>query len=188
MTCSYKILRESTSCTVERNFIMLGKLLAKITISPQIVLANFWHCMQINYLTKSLSFKTLVYKCNFLQLSLKQMQFFRATKTCPNHNSSAIVAFGALKQGIQHQRYEAKSSPGPAPRRDISGLCPPNYCLTHQARSVPPKRGLRPERKYESRCHWSAFWGLCAPQNTASVPPSVSKISFQDKNTSAGED
>ena len=34
------------------------------------------------------------------------------------HNSSAIVTFGALKQGLQHQRYEAKSS-----NKNLTILC-----------------------------------------------------------------
>ena len=42
----------------------------KIVISPQEMLANIWHYMLINCLSKSLSFLMFVNKCNFLQLSL----------------------------------------------------------------------------------------------------------------------
>ena len=43
---------------------MLHKLLSKIF--PQIMYGNIWDYMQMNHLSKSMSFKMLVYKCNFL--------------------------------------------------------------------------------------------------------------------------
>ena len=48
----------------ERSFIMLHKLLSKIF--PQIMYGNIWDYMQMNHLSKSMLFKMLVYKCNFL--------------------------------------------------------------------------------------------------------------------------
>ena len=39
-----------------------------------------------------------------------QFTFYKEKSPRLYHTSSAVVAFGALKHGLQHQRYEAKSS------------------------------------------------------------------------------
>ena len=43
---------------------------------------------------------------NYAGVELRIICFYGQTLY---HNFSAIVAFGALKQGLHHQRYEAKS-------------------------------------------------------------------------------
>ena len=73
---------------MEQSFSMLRKLLPKIAISHQKTFENIWHDMQINPM-RSLSFKMLVFKCNFLLQPLSKMNAnisrFHCNKNFPNY-------------------------------------------------------------------------------------------------------
>ena len=79
----------ATSRSVEQSFSMLRKLLPKIAISHQKTFENIWHDMQINPLRRSLSFKMLVFKCNFFLQPLSKIKAnisrFHCNKNFPNY-------------------------------------------------------------------------------------------------------
>ena len=116
------------------------------------------------------------------QLSSSVSEFYRSK---PYDWKMLLINFWKMERLNDHNKKSFLnctknmdwSRPG-APGGAFRGHAPKSLLVPPQAKSVPLKRGLCPERKKQARCHWSAYRGLFL-KKILLVPPSVSKISFQ---------